>query len=284
MYNKNLSLAIEYNGKQHYEFIPFFHKTLEQFKKNQERDIRKNLLCLKHNVKLITVPYTVKETEIYNFLINELKKLNFKFDIQNKEPIQFKDYIFVKLHIEKLCNKCGETDKNMFSYNPFTNDKLQNICIKCSKEKIEKNKKLEFTCEYCSVKYITSQKLRYHIKIKHQNNLKFKCNKCNNNFNTEQGLNLHINLVHINNKKHINNMREKSNKTIEKKSNNKKIAIEKKCSRCLCLKKLDDFHKSLKTIGGYNGICKNCRNYENRFEKIKLKFLFEITKFKFKNK
>ena len=32
-FNKELKIAVEYNGKQHYKFIPFFHKSMLNSKK-----------------------------------------------------------------------------------------------------------------------------------------------------------------------------------------------------------------------------------------------------------
>ena len=50
----NLNIGIEYQGLQHYEPIDFFGGE-EAFIKNQERDLRKKNLCIKHNCHLIYV-------------------------------------------------------------------------------------------------------------------------------------------------------------------------------------------------------------------------------------
>jgi hypothetical protein len=39
---------------------------------------------------------------------------------------------------------------------------------------------------------------------------------------------------------------------------------QKKCTKCGCLKSLDDFHKNSKSSDGYKGQCKICRNESNR--------------------
>jgi hypothetical protein len=74
-YNEKLKLAIEYNGKQHYEPIKAFGGE-ESFKKVVYRDKLKQELCLKNNINLIYVPYYVED--IYNFIKEELIKLNIK--------------------------------------------------------------------------------------------------------------------------------------------------------------------------------------------------------------
>ena len=50
-------ICIEFDGKQHFEYTPYFHKTISGFKKQQEWDRRKNKYCLMHNITLIRVPY-----------------------------------------------------------------------------------------------------------------------------------------------------------------------------------------------------------------------------------
>jgi len=57
-YCGELKLAFEYNGKQHYDFVEYWHKTQENFKKAQARDIKKARLCKEKGIKLIVIPYT----------------------------------------------------------------------------------------------------------------------------------------------------------------------------------------------------------------------------------
>ena len=55
--NHRPRICIEYDGKQHFEYTPYFHKNIFGFKKQQEWDRRKNKYCLMHNIILIRVPY-----------------------------------------------------------------------------------------------------------------------------------------------------------------------------------------------------------------------------------
>ena len=57
LYNDSLKIAIEYNGRQHYEFTRRFHKTYRDFRRQHERDILKKRLCKENGVRLIVVPY-----------------------------------------------------------------------------------------------------------------------------------------------------------------------------------------------------------------------------------
>ncbi len=84
-YNEELKLALEYNGEQHYIYIPFFHRTgIEVLEKQQERDKLKVELSYKYGIYLIVIPYYVKDKESYitleydNYLY--LKFMNFELD------------------------------------------------------------------------------------------------------------------------------------------------------------------------------------------------------------
>ncbi len=54
---KELRLAIEVNGRQHYEMTPFFHKDSESFDRQLERDSTKARLLKENDISLIVVPY-----------------------------------------------------------------------------------------------------------------------------------------------------------------------------------------------------------------------------------
>ena len=75
-FNKSLGIACEYNGRQHYAYIPFFHKSKESFYNTKYRDIMKIQKCKEYGIFLISVPYTVKIRDIESFILNELKQKN----------------------------------------------------------------------------------------------------------------------------------------------------------------------------------------------------------------
>ena len=62
-FNKQLGLGVEFSGRQHFEFIPYFHITRENFIKQLKRDETKDRLCRENGVKLIIVPWNVKNIE-----------------------------------------------------------------------------------------------------------------------------------------------------------------------------------------------------------------------------
>lgn len=74
-YNDNYRLAVEYNGAQHYKYIPHFHKNKEAFINQKYRDEMKRTLCKSAGVFLIEVPYTVPKAKIHSFLVQKLAEI-----------------------------------------------------------------------------------------------------------------------------------------------------------------------------------------------------------------
>lgn len=77
-YCEELGLAFEYDGKQHVEYIPHFHRNGEKdLEKQIERDNRKNELCDMNSFILIRIPHIYSYNEpdkLENFIMNELEK------------------------------------------------------------------------------------------------------------------------------------------------------------------------------------------------------------------
>lgn len=61
-YCQEANLAVEYQGKQHYEFVPGWHKTEEYFRECQARDALKRKLCAEFGVTLFEIPYVDRPT------------------------------------------------------------------------------------------------------------------------------------------------------------------------------------------------------------------------------
>jgi hypothetical protein len=51
------NLAIEVNGRQHYNFVPYFHRTRFDFLKQKERDRIKREWCETNNIKILDLKY-----------------------------------------------------------------------------------------------------------------------------------------------------------------------------------------------------------------------------------
>ena len=58
---------IEFDGEQHYKYVPFFHRNIENFYERCKKDKEKNRYCLEKNIKLYRIPYTEIDN-IYDIL------------------------------------------------------------------------------------------------------------------------------------------------------------------------------------------------------------------------
>ena len=67
-YDPELKIAVEYNGIQHYQYIPFFHKNKEAFLNQKYRDDMKRRICRENGILLIEVPHTIKIEHIKEFI------------------------------------------------------------------------------------------------------------------------------------------------------------------------------------------------------------------------
>ena len=63
---------IEYNGKQHYEYVPYFHKSEDDFERQKFRDFIVRDYCEQRGIKLIEIPYWMKDHEVEELLKTEL--------------------------------------------------------------------------------------------------------------------------------------------------------------------------------------------------------------------
>lgn len=82
-YCKDLNLAFEYQGEQHYKYNPFFHAE-RNLDTNIDDDKFKKRLCQENNVLLVIIPFTVHHEELYAFIVSECKKLKLKIPKHTK--------------------------------------------------------------------------------------------------------------------------------------------------------------------------------------------------------
>ena len=77
-YNKEMGIAFEYQGRQHYEPVEFFGGE-ETYKKVKKRDKIKRKVCKRHSVRLIEIdsrefPHNVKKEVLKEFIESEMTK------------------------------------------------------------------------------------------------------------------------------------------------------------------------------------------------------------------
>ena len=65
-YCRELSLAFEYQGEQHYDSENYFHfGEISSFEAQQERDIKKRELCKAAGVRLVLIPYFANDKRTF---------------------------------------------------------------------------------------------------------------------------------------------------------------------------------------------------------------------------
>jgi predicted nucleic acid-binding Zn-ribbon protein len=64
-----INTIFEINGKQHYEFHPYYHHTYDVFEKIKKNDKLKQKIAKQKNYKLIVIPYWIKNNNVENYLL-----------------------------------------------------------------------------------------------------------------------------------------------------------------------------------------------------------------------
>ena len=68
-YNPELRIALEYNGQQHHKYTPYFHSSKRQFYAQVHRDDWKRRKCREYGIKLIEVPYWIREDNLERYIM-----------------------------------------------------------------------------------------------------------------------------------------------------------------------------------------------------------------------
>ena len=78
-FDPELRIAVEYNGIQHYKYIPYFYKNKEAFLNQKYRDDMKRRICRENGILLIEVSHEIKLEDIKKYIENELRRNGVKF-------------------------------------------------------------------------------------------------------------------------------------------------------------------------------------------------------------
>ncbi len=189
-YNKDLKIAFEYNGIQHYKRVDMW-QTQEEFEKYQERDKFVLNLCKEQNIKLIIIPYTIKHNDLYTFISKQFPDNNFPEKI-NYSLLKLESYgsqileeikqfvkdkyngkILSEIYINHLELLDCECEKGHRFQRASTSIKQGVFCTCCG----GKNALFNIS-EFC-------KKYDYTLISKYTNrdtDMEWKCNNCNENF------------------------------------------------------------------------------------------------------
>ena len=69
---RRLNIAVEIDGEQHHHYVPWFHKTYQNYLKQKENDLIKAKLLRDRGVRLIRIPYDVPYSTLEEYIIQRL--------------------------------------------------------------------------------------------------------------------------------------------------------------------------------------------------------------------
>lgn len=110
LYLDQLQIGIEVQGKQHYAYVPHFHKTQDGFAKQINRDNAKRILCDANNVKLLEVSDEIEAGNAIRY-------------ITGKESMEYIREQFFKR--EYLTMKIGKYNKQVAALKQSMKEKKQ---------------------------------------------------------------------------------------------------------------------------------------------------------------
>lgn len=106
-FNHELNLAFEYNGTQHYQFVKQWHKNLNNFQNQIQRDCKIQDLCKEKNIILITIPYFChkNDNDLIAYIVEQLKNNNI---IIKDTLINWKSF-YENLSVLKILRRLAES-------------------------------------------------------------------------------------------------------------------------------------------------------------------------------
>ncbi|MFZ4795956.1 MAG: hypothetical protein ACOYMA_00585 [Bacteroidia bacterium] len=153
-----LNIAFEHNGKQHYSIVKKFKMSNDSFIKRLNDDKTKNILCKKHNVKLITINQLFEKTKIQdlkNIIKLECVKQNIELPNNFDEIIIDYNKAYInnknKEYFIKLQNIAKEKGGEIISEDIVSSNDI--IICKCKNQHVFKSKptyiKSGYWCKQC---------------------------------------------------------------------------------------------------------------------------------------
>ena len=70
-YLPELNRLIEFDGRQHFDYVNNWHKTKEEFEKAQLRDQEKNQYALSHSIHLVRIPYWERDNITLDLILGD---------------------------------------------------------------------------------------------------------------------------------------------------------------------------------------------------------------------
>lgn len=74
-YNSSLRIGLEYQGVQHRKYTPWYHRSIDDFRRQVDRDQYKKKRLEEENIFMIYVPDTVKYRDLDKYIRVKLKEM-----------------------------------------------------------------------------------------------------------------------------------------------------------------------------------------------------------------
>ena len=96
IYCPKYALAIEYHGRQHFEYVEHFHSNMRGFYESQKRDSRKIELCNDAGITLVVFRYNdnLNEDVVYNRILEAIRLNDIPVPHKTKKTITIKESAF----------------------------------------------------------------------------------------------------------------------------------------------------------------------------------------------
>lgn len=247
-FNEELKLCVEYNGRQHYEMMPFYHASEDIFKKRMNDDTKKKQICIEKGYHFIEVPYTISVDKIIHYIYEACIEKH--ITVVNKELKNFeaKMTVMTNRRHNQLLAVISEKGGTLMEGKYILNDSL--VKIKCGKEHEFQNKCGVILrgswCQTCANVRTEDTKLSISSTLRYK-------------YSTEEGKEL------------VRQIHEKRSKTMaQKKQKIREEITHKVCSKCNIEKPVSEFHKRTSGTCGYQSNCKECINEIKRQRREKM--------------
>ena len=95
-YCRELNLAFEYHGEQHYKHGRFFHQGAKSLPKRRAADARKRRLCRSKGVLLIEVPFTVSAKEMPTYIYRQIEDSGIAVHAKSPDEITVAEFLLAE--------------------------------------------------------------------------------------------------------------------------------------------------------------------------------------------
>jgi len=91
-YNKELKLGFEYQGRQHFIYVEFFHRTKENFEYIKSNDCIKKKILKNRNIFMLYPTYLLKKENYKSYVLSKIKNTKFEDFVDKNIEISLTEF------------------------------------------------------------------------------------------------------------------------------------------------------------------------------------------------